>query len=94
MTTVRLLKKSIPFLIAALYIMVHFSMFSLITYLAVSPEKSSSLYAIIYSLANINEATCCLQIQFSIFYLSLGLDGSFFLQSILTLIVQAIVSAV
>ena len=40
------------------------------------------------------EATCCLQIQLSIFFLSLGLDTSFFLQSILTLIVQTIESAV
>ena len=43
---------------------------------------------------NTNEATCCLQLQSSIFSLSLGLDTSFFLQSILTLIVQTIVSAV
>ena len=43
---------------------------------------------------NKNEATCCLQLQLSIFFLPLGLDTSFFLQSILTLIVQAIVSAV
>ena len=36
---------------------------------------------------NINQATCCLDFQSSIFFLSLGLDTLFFLQSILTLIV-------
>ena len=41
-----------------------------------------------------NKATCYLQLQSSIIFLSLGLDTSFFLQSILTLIVQTIVSAV
>ena len=34
-----------------------------------------------------NQATCCLDFQSSIFFLSLGLDTLFFLQSILTLIV-------
>ena len=43
---------------------------------------------------NINQATCCLDFQSSIFFLSLGLDTLFQLQSILTLIVQTIVSAV
>ena len=43
---------------------------------------------------NTNQATCCLDFQSSIFFLSLGLDTKFFLQSILTLIVQTIVSAV
>ena len=43
---------------------------------------------------NTKEATCCLQLQSSIFSLPLGLDTSFQLQSILTLIVQTIVSAV
>ena len=38
---------------------------------------------------NTNEATCCLQLQSSILFLPLGLDTSSFLQSILTLIVQA-----
>ena len=41
-----------------------------------------------------NQATCCLDFQSSIFFLSLGLDTLFFLQSKLTLIVQTIVSAV
>ena len=41
---------------------------------------------------NTNEATCCLQLQSSIFSLPLGLDTSFQLQSILTLIVQRTVS--
>ena len=43
---------------------------------------------------NTNQATCCLDFQSSIFFLSLGLDTLFFLQSILTLNVQTIVSAV
>ena len=36
---------------------------------------------------NTNQATCCLDLQSSIFSLSLGLDTLFQLQSILTLIV-------
>ena len=36
---------------------------------------------------NTNQATCCLEFQSSIFFLSLGLDTLFQLQSILTLIV-------
>ena len=36
---------------------------------------------------NTNQATCCLDFQSSIFFLSLGLDTLFSLQSILTLIV-------
>ena len=41
---------------------------------------------------NTNEATCCLQLQSSIFLLPLGLDTSFQSQSILTLIDQRTVS--
>ena len=41
-----------------------------------------------------NQATCCLDFQSSIFFLLLGLDTLFQLQSILTLIVQTTVSAV
>ena len=41
-----------------------------------------------------NQATCCLDFQSSIFFLLLGLDTLFLLQSILTLIVQTIVSVV
>ena len=47
MRSVGLLQQSIPFLVAILYIMVHFSMFSLINFVAVSTEKSSSLPTII-----------------------------------------------
>ena len=43
---------------------------------------------------NTNQAFHCLDFQSRIFSLSLGLDTLFFLQSILTLIVQTIVSAV
>ena len=43
---------------------------------------------------NTNEAQSCLHLQLSIIFLSLGLDTSFQWQSIITLIVQTIVSAV
>ena len=43
---------------------------------------------------NTNQASHCFDFQPSIVFLSLGLDTLFFLQSILTLIVQTIVSAV
>ena len=43
---------------------------------------------------NTNQATCCLDLQSSIFFSCLRLDTLFFLQSIVTLIVQTIVSAV
>ena len=41
-----------------------------------------------------NQASHCFDFQSSIFFLALGLDTLFFLQSILTLIVQTIVGAV
>ena len=47
MRSVGLLQQSIPFLVATLHIMGHFSMFSLISFVAVSTEKSSSLHTII-----------------------------------------------
>ena len=43
---------------------------------------------------NTNEATCCLQLKLSVFSLPLGLHALFQLQSILTLIVQTMASAV
>ena len=43
---------------------------------------------------NTNQASHCLDLQSSIFFLVKGLDTLFFLQSIVTLIVQTIVSAV
>ena len=43
---------------------------------------------------NTNQASHCVDFQSSIFSLLIGLDTLFFLQSILTLIVQTIVSAV
>ena len=43
---------------------------------------------------NTNEASHCFDLQLSIFSLLIGLDILFFLQSILTLIVQTMVSAV
>ena len=61
--------------------------------LALKARKSSSLHTIFFK-QNTNQATCCLDLQSSIFFLVKGLDTFFFLQSILTLIVQTIVSAV
>ena len=43
---------------------------------------------------NTNQASHCFDFQSSIFFLMIGLDTLFFLQSILTLIVQTIVGAV
>ena len=43
---------------------------------------------------NTNQASCCLDLQSSTFFPVKGLDTLFFLQSILTLIVQTIVSVV
>ena len=43
---------------------------------------------------NTNQASHCIDFQSSIFFLVKGLDNLLFLQSILTLIVQTIVSAV
>ena len=43
---------------------------------------------------NTNQASHCFDLQSSIFFLLIGLATLFFLQSILTLIVQTIVSAV
>ena len=61
--------------------------------LALKARKTSSLHAI-FSKQNTNQASHWFDLQSSIFSLSLGLDTLFFLQSILTLIVQTIVSAV
>ena len=62
--------------------------------LALKARKTSSLHTIFILIQNTNQATCCLDLQSSIFFLVKGLDTLFFLQSILTLIVQTIVSAV
>ena len=43
---------------------------------------------------NTNQASHCFDLQSSIFFLLIGLDTLFFLQSILTLIAQTIASAV
>ena len=73
--------------------MVHFSMFSLINFIAVSAEESSSLHTIILETKHKQSNTlCCITVKY--IFSCLRLDTSFFLQSILTLIVQTIVSAV
>ena len=58
-------------------------------------SKENIIFAHNYILKqNTNQASHCFDFQSSIFFFSLGLDTLFFLQSILTLIVQTIVSAV
>ena len=91
---VGLLQQSIPFYVELVYILVHFTKFSFINFVVLNAEKSSSLHTIILEKQNTNQATHCLDFQSSMFSLSLGLDTLFFLQSILTLIVQTTVSAV
>ena len=93
MRSVGLLQQSIPFLVATLYIMVHLLMFSLINFIAVSTEKSSSLHTIILKTKHKQSNTLsCITIKYIFSLLRLG--TSFVLQSILTLIVQAIASSV
>ena len=43
-----LLQQSIPFHVDLVYIVVHFSKFSLIIFIALSAEKSSSLHTILF----------------------------------------------
>ena len=62
--------------------------------LALKARKTSSLHTIIILKQNTNQATFCLDLQSNMFFVVKGLDTLFFLQSILTLIVQTIVSAV
>ena len=60
-----------------------------------SALKARIIFAHNYILIqNTNQASSCLDLQSSIFFLVKGLDTLFCLQSILTLIVQTIVSAV
>ena len=58
-------------------------------FIALKARKTSSLHTTFFRKTQTNQATCCvcLDFQSSIFFLSLGLDTLFFLQSILTLIV-------
>ena len=58
-------------------------------------SKENSIFAHNYfRKTQTNQAPCCLDFQSSIFFLLLGVDTLFLLQSILTLIVQTIVSVV
>ena len=85
-----MLQQSIPFGVAILSIMVqkHLTICSL-------KSKEKIIFAHNFILIqNTNQASHCFDFQSSIFSLSLGLDTLFFLQSILTMIVQTIVSAV
>ena len=60
--------------------------------LALKARKTSAHKFILIKITN--QASHCFDLQSNIFSLSLGLDTLFFLQSILTLIVQTLASAV
>ena len=62
--------------------------------LALKARKTSSFAHNFILIKSTNQASHCFDLQSSIFSLSLGLDTLFFLQSILTLIVQTLASAV
>ena len=62
--------------------------------LALKARKSSSLHTIFILKQTTNPASHCLDFHLSIIFIVKGLDTSNQLQSILTLIVQTIVSAV
>ena len=93
MRSVGLLQQSIPFLVAILYIMVQNFKFSFIICSCKSKENISFAHNFIL-IQNTNQATHGLDFHLSIFFLVKGLCTSDQLQSILTLIVQTIVSAV
>ena len=58
-----------------------------LTFGALKARKTYLCTQFYFRKAQTNKATCCLDFQSSIFFLSIGLDILFFLQSILTLIV-------
>ena len=62
--------------------------------LALKARKSSSLHTLFHSIQTTNQASHCFDFHLNIVFLVKGLDASKQLQSILTLIVQVIVSAV
>ena len=91
MRSVGLLQQSIAFGIAILYIMVQNFKFSFI--ICSLKSKENIIFAHNYfNKQNTNQATSCLDFQYSIFFFQGRLDTLFQLQSILTLIVQATVS--
>ena len=90
MRSVGLLQQSIPFLVAVLYIMVQIFKFSFII-CSLKVMKTSSLHKY-FNEQNTNQATSCLDFQYSIFFFQGRLDTLFQLQSIPTLIVQTTVS--
>ena len=91
--SVGLLQQSIPFLVAIMYIMVQNFKFSFIIFSLKSKENIIFAHNFILK-QNTNQATHCLDFHLSIFFLVKGLGTSNQLQSILTSIVQTIVSAV
>ena len=70
---VGLLQQSIPFRVDLVYILVHFSKFSLINFVVLSAEKSSSFHTILFKKTQTNQASHPLDFQSSIFSLPLGL---------------------
>ena len=71
---VGLLQPSIPFHVDLVYILVHFSKFSLINFVVLSTEKSSSLHTIYFKKTQTSQASHHLDFQSSIFFLPLGLS--------------------
>ena len=70
---VGLLQQSIRFRVDLVYILVHFSKFSLINFVVLSAEKSSSLHTIYFRKTQTNQASHHLDFQSSTFFLWLGL---------------------
>ena len=70
-----LLQQSIPFHVDLVYILVHLPKFSLINFVALNAEKSSSLHTTILK-TNTNQASHCFDFYLSIVFLVKGLDTS------------------
>ena len=60
-----LLQQLIPFCVDLVYILVHFTKFSLINFVVLSTEKSSSLHTIYFSKTQTNQASHHLDLYFS-----------------------------
>ena len=68
-----LLQQSIPFFVDLVYTLVHFPKFSLINFVALNAEKSSSFHTIYFRKTQTNQASHHLDFQSSLFFLSLRL---------------------
>ena len=91
---VGLLQQSIPFRVDLVYILVHFPKFSLINFVALNTEISSSLHTTILEKHKQTKHLIILNFCLGILFLVKRLGSSNPVQSILTLIVQTTVSAV